>query len=236
MIRPVQVYNLFFSSYKHFNRFIRARTGWTPIDTTLFQLAFKHKSLYPELHQNNERLELLGDAILASVVTHYLYRKYPHESEGFLTKMKSRIVSRSQLNKIAYRLTLKKYVQADLKEKELRKNAVLGNTLEALVGAIYLDGGYAAAKQFIENRLLEKILNIRYIENNDENFKSRLVEQGQQEGKSISFELLHETKVKKQKYFTCGAFVNDQLMAKGSAFSKKEAEQIAARQTLEQWE
>ncbi len=236
MFRPIQIYNLLFSPDRQFNRFIRQRTGWAPVNSGLFRLAFHHKSLYPEIDQNNERLEFLGDAILAAVVTNYLFSIYPDKDEGFLTELKARIVSRSQLNRIAHRLMLHKYVQADMANSELQNHAIMGNTLEALTGAVYLDGNYNAARQFIEQKMIERFLNLDQLANQDDNFKSRLVEKGQEAGKTVTFSQLNEQLIDKQRYFTCGVFMDDQLMAKGSGYSKKEAEQIAARETLAQWQ
>lgn len=235
MIRPAQFYNLLFSSYKDFNRFIKQRTGWSPRDPALFQLAFQHKSLYPLITQNNERLELLGDAILSAVVTAYLYRSYPEQTEGFLTAVKSRLVSRSQLNKIAHLLELSHYVQADINEGELQNNAILGNTLEALTGAVYLDGGYKAARTFIEKKIIEDVIDLDDIVQTDDNYKSRLVEWAQYAGKKVRFEQLNAETVNGHQYFTCGVYLDHQLTGKGSGYNKKEAEQVAAKETLDSW-
>lgn len=235
MVHPFQLYNFFVSSYKDFNRFIYNRTGWTPKNPSLFQLAFQHKSLYPRITENNERLELLGDAILSAVVTDFLYRSYPEQTEGFLTEIKSRLVSRSQLNQIAQTLGLNEYVQADISEEDLQHNAILGNTLEALTGAVYLDGGYRAARKFIEKKIIKDVINLEDIIHTDDNYKSKLVEWAQHVGKKVKFQQLKAETINGHQYFTCGVYIDQQLEGKGSGYSKKEAEQSAAKETLATW-
>jgi len=235
LVHPFQLYNLFFSSCKQFNRFIHQRTGRIPKNAYLFQLAFQHKSLYPGITQNNERLELLGDAILSAVVTDYLYRSYPEQTEGFLTEIKSRLVSRSQLNQIAQTLGLNQYVQADISEEDLQRNAILGNTLEALTGAVYLDGGYTAARKFIEKKIIKDVINLEDVIQTDDNYKSKLVEWAQHVGKEVRFKQLKAETINGHQYFTCGAYMDDQLVGQGSGYSKKEAEQLAAKEALATW-
>ena len=129
----------------------------SPLDLSLYELAFRHSSASRQNSnskpQNNERLEFLGDAVLGAVVADYLYQKYPNKDEGFLTSMRSKIVSRSNLNNIAKTLGIKDAVVSNLNKKKPAKS-LGGDTLEALIGAIYLDKGILSAQNFIHNKII----------------------------------------------------------------------------------
>ena len=136
---------------------IHTIAGFKPVNLELYRLATLHSSVVKEngsgYKENNERLEYLGDAILGAAVADYLFKKFPFKSEGFLTEMRSRIVNRESLNLLARKIGIGNIVQYDQKNNQLQQ-VILGNTLEAIVGAVYLDKGYKRAKKFVINKLI----------------------------------------------------------------------------------
>lgn len=139
--------------------------GYTPAHLELYVQAFKHKSNSVEVNghrQHNERLEFLGDAILNSIVAEYLYKKYPNGDEGFLTKMRSKIVKRKTLDAIGARMGIDDLMT--IMNKTQISRSMLGNALEALVGAVYLENGYAFTRKFIVLEILRKYLDIHRLE------------------------------------------------------------------------
>lgn len=215
-----------------FYGFLVQLLGRKPRKKELYSLAFRHKSasLFVEgKKQNNERLEYLGDAILGAIVADILFQRYPNQKEGFLTKLRSKIVSRKHLNKLGGILHFDKYL---LFNGTVAEN-VLGNCMEAFVGAVYLDFGYAKTKQIIDKRILQKYLNFDELLRKDENFKSKLVEWGQHEKKTVEF-ATDEVQKEARPYFHSQVLINEELFGKGEGASKKQSEQIAAQRALEQ--
>ena len=191
-LNPVlrKLFNYYISNDKDFAKRIKEMTGITPKKLSLYKLAFYHRSTFNELSeqaQNNERLEYLGDALLNSISAEYLYQKYPNGNEGFLTKMRSKIVKRKTLNYIADAMGL------DTLLMEFNRThisvSMLGNALEALIGAMYLELGYDKTKKFVTQNLFRKYLDIHDLENNDDNFKSRLLEWGQKNGHDVQYKV-----------------------------------------------
>ncbi len=197
----------------------------------LYLLAFRHKSasLYEKGKKlNNERLEYLGDAVLDAIVADVLFRKYPEQKEGFLTKLRSKIVSRKQLNAIGYALQLDKY----LLFKGVMTDNLVGNCVEALVGAVYLDFGYEKTKKIVEKQLLERFVDIEVLVRNDENFKSKLVEWVQSRKQTVAF-LTEEKEKNGRPYFFSEVLIDAETQGRGEGWSKKQAEQLAAKKTLD---
>ncbi|WP_345235476.1 ribonuclease III [Hymenobacter saemangeumensis] len=225
-------------SDKAFRQAIATVTGLTPGNAQLYRLAFTHSSAVrqqPERgrHQSNERLEFLGDAVLGTVVAEYLFRKFPYEQEGFLTEVRSRIVNRESLNAIALKLGLDKLVQLDVGQgRAARSRSVNGNALEALVGAVYLDLGYEAARKFVLNRLVKGFVDVQTLTSTTANFKSKLVEWAQREGKTVRYDISGEARPGGVMEFTAHVVVNDEVVASGMGLSKKQAEQLAAERAL----
>lgn len=212
--------------------FVRSLTnllGFRPGNAALYRLAFSHRSLAGEPGKpftSNERLEYLGDAILGAVIADHLFRTYPFKEEGFLTEMRSRIVSRDQLNRLAIKLGIAELMLENL-DRSQRTKSVYGNAFEALIGAIYLDKGYECARRFIVERILRHHIDLDAIEQTETNFKSRLIEWGQKEKKNISFEVV-EGDVTGGKLIKVRAFIDGEPGGTGVDFSKKKAEQLAA--------
>ena len=228
-----RVYNLTLSPERELARSIKLITGYIPSDLELYKVAFYHKSGVNERENgtpNNERLEFLGDAILSCVVGEYLFKKYPGGDEGFLTKMRSKIVKRQTLNEIAEQMGLDvlllKYNQTDLSK------SMLGNALEALLGAFYLENGYEKTRVFIIKEILRNQLDIEKLESLDDNFKSQLLELCQKTGTKITYKVLHKFKKNKRNRFKVAVYIDNQKVATGEEFSKKSAEQIASRKAL----
>lgn len=225
-------------SDKAFRKAVGTITGRAPDNARLYRLAFTHSSavrLQPEKgrHQTNERLEFLGDAILGAVVAEYLFQKYPYEQEGFLTEVRSRIVNRESLNNIAFKLGLDKLVQLDAAQgRGARSRSVNGNALEALVGAVYLDLGYQAARKFILTRLVKGFVDVHTLTTTTANFKSKLVEWAQRQGKTLRYDLSGEARLGGMMEFTATVVLDEAVVATGMGLSKKQAEQLAAERAL----
>ena len=213
-------------------------TGQTPKNAQLYRLAFTHSSAVRQQpgvgrHQTNERLEFLGDAVLGTVVAEYLFKKYPYEQEGFLTEVRSRIVNRESLNGIALKLGLDGLVQLDAAQgRAARSRSVNGNALEALVGAVYLDLGYKAARKFILTRLVNGFVDVHTLTTTTANFKSKLVEWAQRQGKVLRYDLSGEARPGGMMEFTAVVLLDEEVVATGMGLSKKQAEQLAAERAL----
>ena len=228
-----KTYNYFFSSDKNLARKINSIAGFIPNDLTIFKLAFAHKSSSSERDyaiENNERLEYLGDAVLGTIVAEYLFRKYPNANEGFLTKMRSKIVKRSAMNEIAESMGLE-ILLSEYNSARLSK-AMLGNALEALVGAIYIEKGYDYTQKYFVKRILRKYLNIHELESYDDNYKSQLLEWCQKNGKDVSYKVLSRYKQDKRDRFKVGVFVDGEKVASADDYNKKSAEQSASENAI----
>lgn len=207
--------------------------GYNPRKYKLYKTALSHRSVREGAHQNNERLEFLGDAILSSIVAHYLFMRYPYREEGFLTEMRSKMVNRNQLNDIAVKIGLNKIAIYNTLDNSLRTSQIFGNTLEAIVGAVYLDKGYEETRSWVTKRLIKPHLYLQDLENLDINLKNKLYGWANRNGKNLEFETLNEKLENGRRLFTIGAIVDGELVAKARAFNKKDASQLAAQLALE---
>jgi len=229
-------HNLHFSKDKDFARKLKELLGFTPYNLSIFQLAFSHRSNGNDNDSyamtNNERLEYLGDAILGTIVAEYLFKKYPHADEGFLTKMRSKIVKRKSLNKIGEKMELD-LMLAEQNTTRLSRS-MLGNAVEALVGAIYLELGYNGTKQYLIRKVLINYVDIHELESFDDNYKSQLLEWCQKNGQNVSYKLIARYKYEKRDRFKVAVMVNGQKLAVADDFNKKSAEQTASERALHQ--
>lgn len=207
--------------------------GFTPKHIPYYQLALMHRSKIEEIAQNNERLEFLGDAILGSVIADYLFKKYPYKSEGYLTEMRSRIVRRETLNRVAKMIRLHTIVEYNHNDKGLSRSHIFGNALEALIGAVYLDQGFHRTKSFILKQLVKPYIDIEDMEDHDTNYKNQLLSWSQKNNYELVFETLDEQTEANRKVFTIGIMLNGDIVAQGNGYSKKEAGQVAAQQALD---
>ncbi|MCZ4407739.1 ribonuclease III [Cryomorphaceae bacterium 1068] len=208
--------------------------GVRPKKISYYCQAFCHKSAARNIHNDrklsNERLEFLGDAIIDSVVAEYLYRAHPSAEEGEMTKMKSRIVSRINLNKTAVEMGIHLLIETDLQATNSRES-ISGNAFEAVVGAIYLDRGYAKAKISVLN-VLKRYANLGRIQNMENDFKSRLYEEAHRLGAKVYFKTIPVTSEKGAHQFLSKVIWNNDELGNGKGSSKKRAEQKASEQAL----
>lgn len=225
-------YNLHVSSDKDLARKITSVAGITPLRMGLYKLAFLHRSMNAEnqLNSNNERLEFLGDSILSTIVADYLYKKYPKQDEGFLTKMRSKIVKRKTLNDIADKMGID-LILTDFSMGRM-SSTMLGNALEALIGAIYLDYGYRETKNYVIDHIMRKYIDIHMLEDKDDNFKSRLLEFCQKNNKIVDYKLVEKTKYDKRDRFKIAVLIDGEQMGQAEDFNKKAAEQAASKYAI----
>lgn len=212
--------------------------GFFPCDIEFYQMAVRHRSMPLRTKSgqyiNNERLEFLGDAVLSAVVSDVLYYHYPDKKEGFLTNARSNIVKRSSLNKMCKSIGLDKLIVADNQVFDSKKTYAYGNALEALIGAIYLDLGYGRCMKFIKKRILISLDSMYQLAEDDENYKSKLLEWCQQRYYSLDFELLEETvDAGNEHLFVSQVLIGGKPICKGSGRSKKESHQQASLRALE---
>lgn len=223
-----------FRKKNEFALVIERIVGFYPTETSLYEQAFFHKSLTQnndfQFFESNERLEFLGDAILDSIISHYLYNKFPKKDEGFLTKLRSRLVSRQNLNTLGVKIGLKELIKSNI---ERESKSIYGDALEALIGAIYLDKGYVVAKFFIEEKLLQNHIDIEMVIQTETDFKSRIIEWCQREKLNFHFKII-EQEENSEKLYSAELIVNQATKGTGTAFTKKKAEQLAAEQFYKQ--
>jgi len=173
----------------------------------------------------------LGDAILAAIVADYLFSYYPFKREGFLTKLRARIVSREQLNEIALKMGLQFHIVVQSKINGTKN--IYGNALEALIGAIYVDKGYESTKQFIIQRIITSNIDLKELILHDSDYKSQLIEWAQKNKIDFQFEDEEvESTEKTSLYFTSLIRVDERIIGKGKGLSKKEAQQMASKEAL----
>jgi len=216
-----------------FKKNLRNVLGFSPGKAGLYRAALTHRSVRDSADENNERLEYLGDAILSGIIADYLFKKYPYKEEGFLTEMRSKMVNRNKLNEIAIKMGIKKITLFNKFDNSLKISQIFGNTLEALVGAIYLDKGFRKTQQWVLERMIIPHLFMEDLENLEINHKNKLYGWANKNGKSLEFETLNEKIEGGRRLFTIGAVVNGELIAEAKAYNKKDASQIAAAIALE---
>lgn len=210
--------------------------GFYPHDISLYEQALLHKSSSVKSEKgrlvNNERLEFLGDAILDAVVADIVYKRFEGKREGFLTNTRSKIVQRETLNRLAVEIGLDKLIKYTTRQSS-HNSYMCGNAFEALVGAIYLDRGYRACMYFMEERIINRYLNLDKISRKEVNFKSKLIEWGQKNKFDVAFELLEQSLDNAQNPMFVTQVVVEHIPAgKGSGYSKKESQQEAAHETM----
>jgi len=219
---------------KLFIRSLRNLMGFYPGNLALYKLAFSHRSLALETaggnRLSNERLEYLGDAILGAVVADLLFKKYPFKEEGFLTEMRSRIVSRENLKILARKIGI---------DEMLRKNAgpgtyrsMYGDAFEAYIGAIYLDKGYRITQKYLLEKIIRPHVDMEEVESTEKNFKSLILNWGQKEKHSILFDTVDEDV--KSRLITIRLVIDGEERATAMDHVKKKAEQIAAEKVCKE--
>jgi len=214
-------------------KFIIDYFGYRPKSINYFNLALSHRSSdIKDEQESNERLEFLGDAILDAVVAEYLFKKFPGNDEGYLTKLKSKVVNRKTLAYIGEKMQIRSVLSFN-QSRNLNIPALEGNAFEAIVGAIYLDGGYEAAKKSLQHHVLRKFVDLNKLLEEEIDFKSRLIIWCQKKRMKIEFIVEDEKHVHGSWEYVVQVQINKREFGKGRAGSKKQAEQLAAKQTLE---
>lgn len=213
--------------------FVQKSLGYKPKNLKLFRKALTHKSIAHNSDEiSNERLEFLGDAILDAIIAEMLFNRYPNEDEGHLTKIKSKIVSRRTLSMIGEEMQIGKVLRYN-KGRSIKMATIEGNAFEALIGALYLDGGYAAVQKSINSHILKKYINLNQILEEEIDFKSRLFIWSQKNRLPLDFDVVTEENKGASWYYVVRVLINKKEFGRGTGSSKKKAEQAAAKETLE---
>jgi ribonuclease-3 len=209
------------------------RFGYKPKNLSFFYEAITHKS-FSNLTENeisNERLEYLGDAILDAVIAELLFLRFPEQDEGFLTKIKSKVVSRKTLSEIGEEMRLREILRYH-KGRAINLASLEGNAFEALMGAIYLDGGYEAVKKCVNHNILRNYADLNKILEEEIDFKSKLFIWSQKKHLKLEFNVIAEESVNGNWNYEIMVLINDTPYGKGKGNSKKMAEQAASKETL----
>lgn len=221
-------------SFKGGNFFntLHAILGFKPKNLNHYKKAFTHRSLNKKDESGHaisfERMEFLGDAMLSAVIASHLFKTVPGGNEGYLTKMRSKVVSRKHLNELGKDLGLIKHIQTNIPKDQFGVN-IHGNLFEALIGAIYLDRGYKYCKKFIYERVIDPYVDIEQLEGKVISYKSLVIEWCQKEKKEFNFEIYEDTGNDDVKHFAVKLRINERVVAKARATSKKKAEEKASK-------
>jgi ribonuclease-3 len=237
LLSPLHRLRILSSKDKKLFTQLRNLLGFYPGNIALYKLAFKHRSVAIPVNQgnfsaSNERLEYLGDAILGAIVAEYLFKVFPYKDEGFLTKMRSRIVNRKQMNRLSLKLGVNKLLEFSGSGRQVN-GSMHGDAMEALIGAVYLDKGYKRTTDFIVNRLLKIHFDLDELENSDTDFKSKIIEWSQKTRKKVSFDVAEINGKMHEKIYTIHLVIENKTEGTGTSHSKKAAEQQAAEQACE---
>ncbi len=215
-----------------FSSSLRKITGIRTANLRIYEAAFIHRSASFYLPDgkriNNERLEFLGDAVLDAILSDYLFEKFPDASEGFMTKIRSRIVNREVLNQLAISMGLDKILVSNVNSTHSTRN-LYGDALEALIGAVFIDKGFKKTKDLFITRVFRKYLDLPTIVNTDSDYKSLVFEWVQKHKTNLTFTYNEEYDFKQKKsVFSTTLIINKEEFGTGQGPSKKEAEQEAA--------
>tara|TARA_B100000795_G_scaffold72795_1_gene51432 strand:- start:2186 stop:2923 length:738 start_codon:yes stop_codon:yes gene_type:complete len=205
---------------------------FSPSSINKYKKAFTHRSVQmldkKGIPINYERLEFLGDSILGSVIAAYLYKKVPKGSEGYLTQMRSKIVSREHLNELGKDLNLIRFIKSNIDQSNVGDN-IHGNIFEALIGAIYLDKGYDFCQKFIHQNVIVPYVDIEKLEGKITSYKGLIIEWCQKQKKKYAFDTYEDSGNETTKHFSVKISIDGEQIAKGRATSKKKAEEQASK-------
>ena len=215
-------------------RFLIKKFGYRPKDLEIFKMALTHKSIAntSENLVSNERLEFLGDTILDAVIADFLYHKFPDEDEGYLTKVKSKVVSRKTLAAIAESMNISEHIIYQ-RGRNIRLSTLEGNAFEAVIGAIYLDSGYEAVKKSVFHSVLRNHLDLPTLLEKEIDFKSKLFIWSQKNKLEIDFKSIREELIDGKWHYEVEVYINSNPYGRGIGDSKKTAEQAASKETLD---
>ena len=224
--------NTLIHNRQEFRSRLKQLLGFKPVNLRLYEKAFIHRSASYTLPDgtriNNERLEFLGDAIIDSIISDYLFHHYPEGREGFLTKTRARIVSRETLNQLGISMSLDKLMVSNLSSSVTPPN-LFGNTLEALIGALFIDTGYVRTRRFFIEKVLKKYLDLDQMLASETDYKSLILEYCQKNKLSLHY-TFKENAVQSNSHplFSVTLEINNETVAQGEGATKKEAEQEAS--------
>ena len=211
---------------------IKRIVGYTPKKLYYYTKAFTHGSTNQRDSQGNpisyERLEYVGDAILSAVIAHYLFEKVQKADEGYLTKMRSKIVSRDHLNEIGKSLGISSLMRTKIPVSQFGDN-IHGNLLEALIGAVFLDKGYVACEKFIYKRVITPHVDIEALEGKVISYKSLIIEWCQKEKKIFNYESQQDLGQDAHKHFSVKLLIDGKIIAKARETSKKKVEEKVSK-------
>jgi len=229
-------YKSHFSENKDLHRSIKNIFGFYPGNIFLYKLAFRHKSATIRkingLKMNNERLEFLGDALLSAIVAEFLFKKFPYKNEGFFTEMRSKIVSRTSLNKLSIKLGFYDLILSGTDANNQSKSAG-GDAFEAFLGALYLDKGYDFTRKILINRIISIHFDMDQLIDEQVSYKSRMIEWAQKEKRELQFELVDEIGEKQQKQYLVAVVVDGVSISQSQDYSIKGAEKLAAEKAYQ---
>lgn len=224
-------YNLYFSRERKFVHSLKNLLGFIPLNVSLYKLAFTPHTFASGgangLKSSNERLEYLGDAVLGAVIAEMLFKKFPFREEGFLTEMRSKLVNREHLGRLAKKTGMDFFINSQGNAQQLHRSTY-GDAFEALIGAVYMDYNYDKARDFILDRIIRHHVDLDEMQRMELSFKSRLINWSQREKKKVLFELFEEIESGGKKLFRVIVFVSGNEAGKGEDFSKKRAEETAS--------
>lgn len=230
--------NRFFGSHKKSEtqieliRFILQRFGYRPKNIAHFERAVTHKSYNGKHLDSNERLEFLGDAIIDAAVAEFLFEKFPNEDEGYLTKIKSKLVNRKTLSDIGEQMELRKVLRYNT-GRSININTLEGNAFEAIIGAMYLDSGFEQVKKSLEKNVYRNFVNINQLLEEEIDFKSKVFIWSQRNKINLEIQTISEINHGTFWEYKVVILLNEQKYGLGVGTSKKEAEQAASKETLE---
>ncbi len=209
--------------------------GFKPKKIKPYQTAFTHRSLNLKNDKghsvNYERLEFLGDAMLSAVIADHLFIEVPSGDEGYLTKMRSKIVSREHLNELGEALGLVNLIKSKIPKTQFGRN-IHGNLFEALVGAIFLDKGYKFCEKFIYKTIIIPHVDIAKLEGKVISYKSLLIEWCQKEKKTFTYNIYDDTGIDELRHFAVKLVIDNKVIGKARATSKKKAEEKASKRAF----
>ena len=215
-----------------FNAAMKAILGFKPKNLSWYQRAFTHRSMNQKDDNGNplnyERLEFLGDAMLGVIISKHLFKEVPNGNEGYLTKMRSKIVSRQHLNELGKELQLNTYLESKIGPEQFGDN-IYGNLFEALVGAIYLDRGHDYCERFIRMRVIDPHVDIERLEGKVMSYKSLMIEWCQKQKKDFHFEIAEDQGVDDRPHFSVKFTIDQRVVSRARETSKKRAEEKAAQ-------
>jgi ribonuclease-3 len=227
-------FRIYFSSDKDLYQAIKNILGYYPSNIHLYKLALRHKSASTKklngIRLNNERLEYLGDAVISAVIADFLFRAFPYKNEGFLTEMRSKIVSRASLNKLSRKLGLNQLILMG-SSRNARPKSAGGDAFEALIGALYLDKGYRTTKKIIIKRIVNVHFDIEQLIKSEISYKNKLNEWSQKQKRSVVFKVEREIDESHKKQYLVAVIIDNEIFARAQDFSIKGAENLAAEKT-----